>query len=46
MVINTDNIVLLGGNMRLKALKELGYKEISDTWVKRAEDLTDEEQTG
>ena len=43
MVINTDNIVL-GGNMRLKALKELGYKEISDTWVKRAEDLTDEEQ--
>ena len=43
MVINTDNIVL-GGNMRLKALKELGYKEIPDTWVKRAEDLTDEEQ--
>lgn len=43
MVINTDNIVL-GGNMRLKALKELGYKEISDEWVKRAEDLTDEEQ--
>ena len=43
MVINKDNIVL-GGNMRLKALKEIGYKEISDTWVKRAEDLTDEEQ--
>lgn len=43
MVINTDNIVL-GGNMRLKALKELGYKEIPDKWVKRAEDLTDEEQ--
>ena len=43
MVINTDNVVL-GGNMRLKALKELKYKDIPDTWVKRAEDLTDEEQ--
>lgn len=42
MVINSDNIVL-GGNMRLKALKELGYKDIPDEWVKRAEDLTEAE---
>ena len=42
MVINADNIVL-GGNMRLKALKELGYKEIPEEWVKRAEDLTEDE---
>jgi hypothetical protein len=42
MVINQDNIVL-GGNMRLKALKELGYTELPDDWVKRAEDLTEEE---
>ena len=42
MVINQDNIVL-GGNMRLKAIKELGYTELPDEWVKRAEDLTDEE---
>jgi site-specific DNA-methyltransferase (adenine-specific) len=42
MVINQDNIVL-GGNMRLKALKELGYTELPDEWVKRAEDLTDDE---
>ena len=42
MVINEDDIVL-GGNMRLKALKELGYTELPDEWVKRAEDLTDEE---
>lgn len=42
MVINKDNIVL-GGNMRLKALKELGYTEVPDEWVKRAEDLTEEE---
>lgn len=43
MVINEDNIVL-GGNMRLKALKELGYKEIPDEWVKRADELTEDEQ--
>jgi ParB-like chromosome segregation protein Spo0J len=43
MVINADNIVL-GGNMRLKALKELGYKEVPGEWVKRAEDLTEDEQ--
>jgi len=43
MVINADNIVL-GGNMRLKALKDLGFKDIPDEWVKRAETLTDEEQ--
>ena len=43
MVINKDNIVL-GGNMRLKALKELGYKEVPDEWVKQAEDLTEDEQ--
>lgn len=43
MVVNNDMIVL-GGNMRLKALKELGYKDIPDTWVKNASDLTDEEQ--
>jgi len=42
MVVNADNIVL-GGNMRLKALKELGYKDIPDEWVKRAEDLTEDE---
>jgi len=42
MVINQDNIVL-GGNLRLKALKELGYTEVPDEWVKRAEDLTEDE---
>lgn len=43
MIVNSDNIVL-GGNMRLKALKELGYKEVPKEWVKRAEDLTEDEQ--
>lgn len=43
MVINSNSIVL-GGNMRLKALKELGYKEIPDEWVKSADELTEDEQ--
>jgi len=42
MVVNSDNIVL-GGNMRLKALKELGYTDIPDEWVKRADELTEDE---
>jgi len=43
IVINEDNVVL-GGNMRLKALIELGYKEVPDAWVKRADELTEEEK--
>lgn len=43
IVIDTDGTIL-GGNMRFKALKELGYKEIPDTWVKRADELSDAEK--
>ena len=43
MIVNADNIVL-GGNMRLKALKEAGYTEVPEEWVKSAESLTDDEQ--
>jgi hypothetical protein len=43
MVINEDSIVL-GGNMRLKALKDLGYKEVPEEWVKSAKELTEDEQ--
>lgn len=43
MVVN-DNLTVLGGNMRLRALRHLGYKDIPDEWVKRASDLTEEEQ--
>ena len=42
MVINADNVIL-GGNMRFKALKDLGYKEVPEEWVKQASDLTEEE---
>jgi len=43
IVIDTNGVIL-GGNMRFKALKELGYKEVPDEWVKRADELTDEEK--
>jgi site-specific DNA-methyltransferase (adenine-specific) len=43
MVVDENNIVL-GGNMRLKAIQELGMKEIPEDWVKKASDLTEEEQ--
>jgi len=39
-----DNLTVLGGNMRLRALRHLGYKDIPDEWVKRAGDLTEEEK--
>ena len=40
IIVDAENIVL-GGNMRLEAIKALGMKEIPDEWVKRADDLTD-----
>jgi ParB-like chromosome segregation protein Spo0J len=42
-IIVDDNNIVQGGNMRLKALKELGYKEIPDTWIKQAKDFTADE---
>jgi site-specific DNA-methyltransferase (adenine-specific) len=38
-----DNIAL-GGNMRLRALIELGYTEIDDNWVIDCGDMTEEEK--
>jgi len=43
MVIDENNMIL-GGNMRLRALQDLGYTEINDAWVKRSSDLTEEEK--
>ena len=39
-----DTGIVLGGNMRLKALQELKYKDIPDEWVKRASELTEDEK--
>lgn len=43
-IIVDENNVVLGGNMRLAAIKALGHKEIPDEWVKRADDLTEDEK--
>ena len=43
MVIDENNVVL-GGNMRLRALQELGFTDIEEAWVKRSSDLTEDEK--
>ena len=43
IIVDSEGMIL-GGNMRFKALKELKYKDIPDEWVKRAEELTDAEK--
>ena len=40
-IVVNDNMVVLGGNMRLKACKEAGLKEIP---IIKASELTDEQQ--
>ena len=40
IVVNKD-MVVLGGNMRLKACKEAGLKEV---WILKADDLTEQQQ--
>ena len=42
IVVDKDGVIL-GGNMRFRALQELGL-EIKDEWVKVADKLTDEER--
>ena len=43
MIVDENNVVL-GGNMRLAAIKALGLKEIPDEWVKKVDDLTADEK--
>ena len=43
-IIIDDTGMILGGNMRYLAMKELGYKDIPEGWVKKADDLTEEER--
>ena len=43
-LIVDNNGVVLGGNMRLRALRELEYKQIPATWVKAADKLTEDEK--
>ena len=34
----------LGGNMRLRAIKDLGMKEIPKSWVSMADEWTEEQR--
>lgn len=43
-IIVDENFIVQGGNMRLKALQELKYKEIPNEWVKQVSDLTEEQK--
>jgi len=43
-IVYDESFVVLGGNMRLKAIQHLGMKDIPDSWVKSAKDLSEEEK--
>jgi len=43
-IIIDENNIIMGGNMRFKALKELKYKEVPDEWIKQAHELTEEQK--
>jgi len=43
-IITDDEGVILGGNMRYLAMKDLGYTEIPEGWVVKASELTEEER--
>lgn len=43
-IIVDENGVILGGNMRYRACKETGMKEIPDNWVQRVEGWPDEKK--
>jgi DNA modification methylase len=43
IIVDKDDIVI-GGNMRYRALERLGYTDIEDDWLLKADDLTDEQR--
>lgn len=43
IIVDSEGLIL-GGNMRFKALNELGYKEVPDEWIKRDSELTEDEK--
>jgi len=42
-IIYNKDMVVVAGNMRYRALMELGYSEIPDEWTRSAENMTEEE---
>ena len=43
-IVVDENFIVQGGNMRLKALQELKYKDIPDEWIKQVSDLTEDQK--
>jgi DNA modification methylase len=43
-IVVDENFIVQGGNMRLKALQEIGFKDIPDEWVKQVKDLSEDEK--
>ena len=43
-IVVDENFIVQGGNMRLKALQEIGFKDIPDEWVKQVSDLSEDEK--
>jgi len=43
-IVVDENFIVQGGNMRLKALQEIGFKDIPDEWVKQVADLSEDEK--
>ena len=43
-IVVDENNMVLGGNMRVRALEELKYKDIPEEWVKKATELTEDEK--
>lgn len=43
IVIDETNTIL-GGNMRFRALQHLGFKEVQDNWIIKANELTEEQK--
>lgn len=43
-IIIDDTGMILGGNMRYLAMKDLGFKDIPEGWIVKASELTEEER--
>ena len=43
-IVVDESGLILGGNQRYAGLKSLGYKEVPESWVVKADSLTEEQQ--
>jgi len=44
LIYDPKTMIILGGNKRLICLKNMGYKDIPDEWLKSADELTEQEK--